>query len=85
MAGAHRESDLIFKVLYSLGRCDASPNDLDNPNTSLRTHDQTAALLASEDKETLWYDHGIIPDLQVCHHGISVLAPFSLTCYSHSQ
>lgn len=84
-AGAHRESDLMCKVLYSLGRCDASPDDLDNPNASLRTRDRTAALLASEDKEALWYDHGIIPDLQVCHLGIDFLAPFSPTRRSHSQ
>ena len=47
-------------------RCDADPKDLDNPDANLRTREQTATLLRDEDPESLWYDHGIVPEFQVC-------------------
>ena len=54
-----------YKTTYSSGRCNAPPGDLDNPNASLRTREKTADLLATKDPDSLWYDHGIVPDLQV--------------------
>ena len=54
-------------------RCDAKPDDLDNPSVNPRTREQTAALLKDEDPETLWFEHGIIPDFLVCHHGVNNL------------
>ncbi|KAF9790606.1 hypothetical protein BJ322DRAFT_1104263 [Thelephora terrestris] len=44
--------------------CDAEPNDLDNPNANLRTRERTLALLESEDPDSLWYNHGIVPDFR---------------------
>lgn len=44
--------------------CDADPTDLDNPTANLRTRERTMTLLQREDPETLWYDHGIVPDLE---------------------
>ena len=49
-------------------RCDANPNDLDKPDANLQTREWTAALLNNKDTELLWYNHGIIPDFQVCRH-----------------
>ena len=76
MAGVRREfsiqhsfQQLTISLFY---RCDADPNDLDNPNASLRTREQTATLLETEDPETLWYNHGIVPDLQVCRHSVNI-------------
>src|ERR1700742_4017859 len=46
-------------------RCDAKPNDLDNPDANLRTREQTAALLRDKDHDSLWFEHGIVPDFQV--------------------
>lgn len=64
-------------------RCDAKPNDLDNPDANLRTREQTTALLDSEDPESLWYDYGIIPDLLVCCHGTSKFNVFLSEFSSH--
>jgi len=64
------------------GRCDAPPNNLDDPNARLRTRERTAALLASEDPDSLWYDHGIIPDLQVRCRNIDI---FNITLNNPTQ
>jgi len=53
------------------GRCDADPSNLDDPNATLWTWEQTAALLRDEDPESLRYGHGIVPDFEVCRHGIN--------------
>jgi hypothetical protein len=50
-----------------IDRCDAHHTDLDNPNANLRTRERTIALLETEDPESLWYNHGIVPDLRVSH------------------
>ena len=68
-----------------MSRCDANPTNLDDPNASLRTREQTAALLESEDPETLWYDYGIIPGIKVYHlHHFRAFNTFSLPCRSRS-
>ena len=54
-------------------RCDAKPDDLDNPSANPQTWEQMAALLKDEDPETLWFKHGIIPDFLVCHPGVNNL------------
>lgn len=76
---------LVSLYLYGISllmfiRCDADPKDLDNPNANLRTREQTATLLKDEDPESLWYDHGIVPDFQV---PLSVVSgPLFLLTYS---
>jgi hypothetical protein len=66
--------------------CDAKPTDLNNPDASLCTREKTAALLDNEDSESLWYNHGIIPDLHVCFLNVdSSMALSSQTHLRHSQ
>ena len=48
-----------------MDRCDADPTDLDSPDAVLRTREQTATLLKDKDSDSLWYDHGIVPDFWV--------------------
>ena len=67
---------LIRSCLLTSGRCNTDPQDLDNPNATLRTCEQTAMLLRDEDPELLWYNYGIIPDLQVRYYasaGVDVI------------
>ena len=59
---------MTWDHLIAYDRCDADPNDLDNPNATLRTREQATTLLRDLDPESLWYKHGIVPDFQVCHH-----------------
>ena len=54
-------------MLPHFHRCDAKPDNLDNPDSALRTRERTANLLKNEDPDVLWYQHGIVPDLQVCY------------------
>lgn len=68
---------VYFSIMWvqsaHITRCDAKPDDLDDPTASLRTREQTTTLLKDKDPESLWYDHGIIPDFQVRHHGTGIL------------
>ena len=45
--------------------CKASPTNLNDPAAELRTREEMFALLETEDDDTLWFDHGIVPDFLV--------------------
>lgn len=76
MAGVRREYCSTSEAPGSSCRCDADPTNLDDPNASPRTRDKTAALLKSEDSDSLWYNHGIVADFQVSFCCVSISAPF---------
>jgi hypothetical protein len=46
-------------------RCNTHHKHLDNPAAELRTREQLLMLLSTEDNDTLWFDHGIVPDFLV--------------------
>jgi hypothetical protein len=54
-------SDLLMHVF----RCDADPTNLDGSPAELRTLAQYLMLLDSEDEDTLWFGHGIVPGFLV--------------------
>ena len=56
--------------------------DLDgDPNAQLQTRERMLALLTTEDEDTLWFDHGLVPGFQVsnrhafCPHVLTIIGP----------
>ena len=58
-------ADRYLCMPISLFRCDADPADLDGSPAELRTLNQLLTLIQSEDEDTLWFGHGIVPDFLV--------------------
>jgi hypothetical protein len=54
-----------FYILTHVLRCDADPTDLDGSLAELRTLSQFLTLLETEDEDSLWFGHGIVPDFLV--------------------
>jgi hypothetical protein len=58
-------SAIHFYILTRVFRCDADPTDLDGSPAELRTLSQFLTLLDTEDEDSLWFGHGIVPDFLV--------------------
>jgi hypothetical protein len=74
------ENDILIHC-----RCKAKPDNLDDPDAQLRTREQTAALLESEEPDSLWYNHGLVPDFQVRQHIFEFSTQFLTLRYSRLQ
>ena len=53
-----------------LTRCDAHPDNLDDVNAHLRTHEKTDSLLDLFDSGTVWDEYGLRSDVVVCQFNL---------------
>lgn len=77
-------------TLTILFRCEATPDNLDNPNANLRSHKKTEFLIRKFDSGIIWDNYGVRDDVKVTfnrffiHANQTLLAlyfPFSTSGY----
>jgi hypothetical protein len=61
----HFEKFDLQKCSNKIDRCNAPPNNLDQPNSHRQTHEKTDFLISAWDPGTLWSDFGICVDIVV--------------------
>lgn len=49
-------------------RCEATPNNLDDPHANLRSHEKTKLLIRKFDPGIIWDNYGVRDDVEVCSH-----------------
>jgi hypothetical protein len=60
-----------------MGRCSASPEDLDTPGAHQQTKEMTDWLISSWDPVVLWTDFGVCADI--------VVSIFTMCCFVYAQ
>ena len=69
---------MLTAIVYQLMnfRCDARPDNLDDPGSHRRSHEKTDYLIKNFDPTILWDEYGIRHDIVVCDHSSVVVFLF---------
>ena len=70
---------MTYQLITYITRCDARPDNLDDVNAHLRTHEKTDSLLELFDSGTVWDEYGLRSDVVVCHFNLGWQYTFILT------